>query len=340
MSTAPQNALAAALRSTTRLSQVLAGTLVIGYLTQLVFPPARMYLAMVAGRTIPCGWNVVTAGLLEQHILTLAVSVAALLALSRVIEPVYGSYEYLKFLAMVDTAAGLGAFITVYIAYALDRNEEGNLLYSEISGFHGVIAGILVAVKQLTPDTEVTVLQVVKLRAKHLAALYVLVASVTGLFLHCAISTVPFVVCGAYSAWFYLRFFQPSPTDPTQQGDNSPDFRFATFFPAPVHPVVDRLADAAARVCRLDRSGVGAAAASSASATVPLAKSAEASRRRERGARALEERLGLKSTVAVSKEDAAPHADVETGLSSGNGDMSAASMEAATAAPTPALDTA
>lgn len=125
------------------------------------------------------------------------------------------------------------------------------------------------AVKQLTPDTEVTVLQVVKLRAKvgaalmpslisstlrdaansgtcivvlvfthgtwssawpmrqatkalflplqHLAALYVLVTSVTSLFLHCAISTVPFVVCGAYSAWFYLRFFQPSPTDPGQQ---------------------------------------------------------------------------------------------------------------------------
>lgn len=41
----------------------------------------------------------------NTHSLQLAVSVAALLALSRVIEPVYGSHEYLKFLAIVDTAA-------------------------------------------------------------------------------------------------------------------------------------------------------------------------------------------------------------------------------------------
>lgn len=44
--------------------------------------------------------------------------------------------------------------------------------YAEISGFHGVVAGMLVAVKQLTPDTEITVVQIVKLRAKvrHLPA--------------------------------------------------------------------------------------------------------------------------------------------------------------------------
>lgn len=64
---------------------------------------------------------------------------------------------------------------------------------------------------------------------------------------------------------------------------------------------------------------------------------------RERGARALEERLGLKSTVAVSKEAAGPPADIETGLSGGNGDTPAASTEAAAAAPAvpaSALDTA
>lgn len=45
---------------------------------------------------------------------------------------------------------------------------------------------------------------------------------------------------------------------------------------------------------------------------------------RERGARALEERLGLKSTVAVSREAVGgPPADVEAGLSGGNGDKPA-----------------
>lgn len=46
------------------------------------------------------------------------------------------------------------------------RNRICSRRYSEISGFHGIIAGMLVAIKQVTPDTEVTVLQIVKLRAK------------------------------------------------------------------------------------------------------------------------------------------------------------------------------
>jgi len=38
--------------------------------------------------------------------------------------------------------------------------------YMEVSGFHGVIAGCLVAVKQLIPDTEVTLLRVIRFHAK------------------------------------------------------------------------------------------------------------------------------------------------------------------------------
>lgn len=55
------------------------------------------------------------------------------------------------------------------------------------------------------------------LSLQHLAALYVLAASVLSLLTHCAISTIPFVLCGAYAAWFYLRFHQPSSTDAAQQ---------------------------------------------------------------------------------------------------------------------------
>lgn len=36
----------------------------------------------------------------------------------------------------------------------------------EICGFHGVTAGMLVAVKQIVPDTEVTIFRLAKLRAK------------------------------------------------------------------------------------------------------------------------------------------------------------------------------
>lgn len=42
----------------------------------------------------------------------------------------------------------------------------GALLYTEFSGFHGLVAALLVAVKQTMPHSEAKVLGVVKLRIK------------------------------------------------------------------------------------------------------------------------------------------------------------------------------
>ena len=36
----------------------------------------------------------------------------------------------------------------------------------EVNGFHGVVAACLVAVKQLIPDTEVTLVRVIRFQAK------------------------------------------------------------------------------------------------------------------------------------------------------------------------------
>lgn len=41
-----------------------------------------------------------------------------------------------------------------------------NCRYTQFSGFHGVVAGLLVAVKQIMPDHEVTIARVFKIRAK------------------------------------------------------------------------------------------------------------------------------------------------------------------------------
>mmetsp|Transcript_17123 Transcript_17123/g.51251 ORF Transcript_17123/g.51251 Transcript_17123/m.51251 type:complete len:342 (+) Transcript_17123:220-1245(+) len=323
MSMSGGTALSGLLSSTTRLSQAISAVLVSGYLLQFI-PGFRAHVALVAGRTIPCVWNVFTAGLLEEHLYTLVASVLALLLMSRVIEPVYGSKAYLKFLGIVLSFSGLSAFVSVYIAYALDRNESSNLLFQEICGFHGVLAGLLVAVKHIAPDTELTLLQVAKLRAKHLAGLYIVAQAIMSLILGRVIATMPFVLGGAYSAWFYLRFLQPNASDPTQQGDSSADFSFASFYPAPVQPVVDRVAGVFAGIFKLDRPAAPAASGGAPAAQAPAAKSAEASRRRERGQRALEERLGLRSTVQVGQDAAAPlvkrpPADVETGAGGGNG---------------------
>jgi len=53
--------------------------------------------------------------------------------------------------------------------------------------------------------------------AQHVASLYIVAASVVGTVLGRVIATVPFVMGGAYSAWFYLRFLQPNGSDASQQ---------------------------------------------------------------------------------------------------------------------------
>ena len=47
---------------------------------------------------------------------------------SQVVEPVWGSKEYIKYLVLVNTASGVSTFFVIYLAYAIDRNNEGNLL--------------------------------------------------------------------------------------------------------------------------------------------------------------------------------------------------------------------
>ena len=61
-------------------------------------------------------------------LLQLVVSISCLLLLSRVIEPTWGSKEYIKYLTVVNLGTGTGTLVAVYLAYALDRNNEGNLL--------------------------------------------------------------------------------------------------------------------------------------------------------------------------------------------------------------------
>ena len=114
--------------------------------------------------------------------------------------------------------------------------------------------------------------------AQLLPSLFVLLAVVAGTLLGSAMSTVPFVCFGTYLSWVYLRFLQPnqelnlrsgprssplrscacshissqqahatvwSPTRQTTadcRGDVlNDDFRFATFFPELMQPVVDKL---------------------------------------------------------------------------------------------------
>ncbi|MQL82315.1 hypothetical protein Taro_014798 [Colocasia esculenta] len=52
----------------TRLCKGLALVLAGGYAVLQVFPSAAAYLALIPARTIPFGWNLLTAGYIEQSL--------------------------------------------------------------------------------------------------------------------------------------------------------------------------------------------------------------------------------------------------------------------------------
>ncbi|CAI5527999.1 unnamed protein product, partial [Closterium sp. Naga37s-1] len=251
--------------------------------------------------TIPFAWNLVTAGLFERHLFTLVPDVIALLFLGRIVEPVWGSREFLRFVLIVSTLTTVCTFIAMVTAYYF--TFQGYFLYEPISGFHGVVAGLLVGVKQLMPDHDITLAYVLKFRAKWLPSLFVLLTVVLCFCIGHYRQLLPFILFGTYTSWAYLRFFQPK-GDSGLKGDPTDDFAFETFFPEALRPVVGTVATILGRLLcgrRVDRAAVvDEDELLAAGKPLPGSDPAEASRRRERGARALEERLAKAAEAAAA----------------------------------------
>ena len=55
---------------------------------------------------------------------------------------------------------------TIFCETLLDNDVSVWVRYREIAGFEGVLAGCLVALKQIMPDNEVVVLKVIRFRVK------------------------------------------------------------------------------------------------------------------------------------------------------------------------------
>eukprot|EP00959_Pyramimonas_sp_CCMP1952_P122809 2567035-Pyramimonas_sp.AAC.1 len=62
------NPMGGVLNGFTRLSKALALVLIAGYAIGLVLPSFQNYLALVPGKTLPCVWNVITAGYFENNV--------------------------------------------------------------------------------------------------------------------------------------------------------------------------------------------------------------------------------------------------------------------------------
>ena len=86
-----------------------------------------------------------------------------------------------------------------------------HISFSPYCGAHGILAAALVALKQVTPDSEVTLLGTIKFRVSQLPAAYAAAALVVGLVTRSLLGTVPAVLGGVYAGWLYLRYGQARP---------------------------------------------------------------------------------------------------------------------------------
>ncbi|KAI3508669.1 hypothetical protein L1887_23678 [Cichorium endivia] len=283
----------------TRLCKGLAVVLVSGYIAVQIVPSILTYVALIPARTIPFGWNLLTAGYVEQTVHGLISSTIGLLFIGKLLEPIWGSREFLKFIFIVNFLTSVCVFITTISLYYVTMQE--NYLYTPLSGFSGILSGLLVGIKQIIPDQEL-----LKIKAKWLPSIMLLLAIVISFFTIEPATYLPNLIFGTYTGWIYLRYFQRK-QETGFKGDPSDEFAFSTFFPEFVRPVIDPIASIFDRMlCGRSEASNEARGYTTGSNTLPGSDPIEATRRRERGARALEERLAVErmtATGAKSKKD-------------------------------------
>ncbi|MED6126507.1 Rhomboid-like protein 19 [Stylosanthes scabra] len=284
----------------TRLCKGLAVVLIAAHIVVTLFPSAVTYVALIPARTIPFGWNLITAGYIEQSIYGVVVNTIGLLFIGKLLEPVWGPREFIKFIFVVNILTSVCIFITAISLYYIKTQE--NYLYMPLSGFHGVISGFLVGIKQIIPDQELPAL---KIKMKWLPSINVLCSIATSFFTLEAMSYLPAIIFGTYTSWIYLRYWQRK-SETKYRGDLSEEFAFSTFFPEVLRPVIDPIASIFHHMlCGRSSVSNDSQVYSLGAEPLPGSDSIEATRRRERGARALEERLAAAKSAGELQTDAA-----------------------------------
>ncbi|XP_019107743.1 rhomboid-like protein 19 isoform X2 [Beta vulgaris subsp. vulgaris] len=251
--------------------------------------------------TIPFAWNLLTAGYVEQTIYGVVISTFALLFIGKILEPIWGSKEFVKFIFIVNFLTYVCVFITAIAFYYATRLEI--YLYMPISGFHGVLSGFLVGIKQIVPDQELSLFGIAKVKAKWLPSIMILLSVTASFFLADSVAYLPMLIFGTYMSWIYLRYLQRR-QETNFRGDPSDEFAFASFFPDFLRPVISPISSIFHRMfCGRSEAFNEDQGYGLGGIPLPGSDSIEASRRRERGARALEERLATERLATVKSAD-------------------------------------
>eukprot|EP00698_Gefionella_okellyi_P019825 TRINITY_DN6141_c0_g1_i2.p1 TRINITY_DN6141_c0_g1~~TRINITY_DN6141_c0_g1_i2.p1 ORF type:complete len:218 (-),score=21.01 TRINITY_DN6141_c0_g1_i2:514-1167(-) len=177
------------------ISRLLAILIILMYIAGASFPGLRHVFAIVPNRvTHGYIWQVFTAGFFDVSVVTAVTNAIICLFVGSVLEPLWGPREYVRFIAIVNTAVGICLFMVAIFVYFMFGNEA--TLSSPIGGFGGVIAGFTVACKQTIPEHALSLL-CLQIRVKHLPLMLLCTAVVLSMIAR-TLPEVPYTLYASF----------------------------------------------------------------------------------------------------------------------------------------------
>ncbi|XRB21088.1 rhomboid-like protein [Pseudoscourfieldia marina] len=305
----------------TRLSLLYSALLLSSSLLMLVLPGVRSYLGLVPAKVLPYATTIITTAYCDASVVSAILSGALICTLARMVEPVMGTVEIAKTIAIANVGGAIVTWLWLVFTFAVTQRTD--LLYSNVTGAHAAIAALFVALKQVNAKAVGAVPSTIAPYVPYMpAALLLLTALVSSVATNLLPTGLPSnALGGTIAAWVYLRYFRqpPAPTEalgapgasPYQPvpGDASEEFAVASCVPPAFQAALtpfDRFTDRIFGGGSYASGAAGSLAAGMPSAApLPGNDSEDARRRRERGARALEERL---AQAAAAKQSASASA--------------------------------
>lgn len=201
------------------------------------------WMVLSPGTAIRYPWTFLTTSLSEPNPLFMVAGLTILVTIGGFLERQWGVRQYLLFMATTSIISSLISTVLVIILYAVGGSPtKADVLYStHLGGLAAVVAGFMVALKQLIPEYTIKLVRGrLSFRVNELPGMYTLAAPIV-LALMNRLGSVLLVNTGFFVSFVYLRFYRQDGTE--MRGDRSEAFAFVTLFPALVQPLMGRVAD-------------------------------------------------------------------------------------------------
>ncbi|CAF1300158.1 unnamed protein product [Adineta steineri] len=265
-------------------------------------PQCVRILTVIPGHVMPPNfwiWTFLTHTFIELHIWHTIIDVIVVFLYSKMIEPLWGTKELLKFYFIVTIPNALIVTFTYFLFYGFTFKEE-YLFERPIYGLASFIGAYSVIIKQIMPDTVIATTPFFKLKQDHVPLLIIILSTILWVAHAVPIHFLIMLSFGIIISWTYLRFFQIHQNG--TKGDMSSTFSFASFFPSFISPIISVFANTIfeifvkIKLCQPYVKKYNASSSSSVTITIPGAEAADADRRRQKALKALNDRMKVKDT--------------------------------------------